>query len=617
MIASSGVKIWISSAILTALVLCSVVPFAARAVYLDEHLYLHLAESAIKNDWRFPQDTPFIFFGTRVDNLAPHTHPPVGEYFLALMLKLFGGFEEIRFRLLWAVFSLIAVLGFYRLARHFTPEPLLVASFFAVAPAFFVLSPTLMMDIPMLAFFLWGLGFYLDNLQGRSIWLLPASICFILSAGTGYTAMVPMACLFVWAATKKRPVRELGFLALAPVAVLAWLVLMKIHFGALPVIGVVRYFASHASFPGNLLPTFSFLGGVSLLPWAFLALVNVPRKPIVVGFSVVTAVLLSFFHRWPTLPSRLWFVTLASSGIGLWIAFAFKAARRDSAGSRPARGFLLLWFPAILFFFLFSAEMVSARYILLSLPPLFLIIFNPIRRAAAVPVLALTLILSVLIAAGDYRFVNSYRDWVSRAIVPLQQQGFRIWSAAESGLRFYLEQRGIQTLDKLDIRPRGGDLIVKQASFAYSLSDQLGSLLVPLARIDLADAYPVRTFVAAAGAGFHDSHFGLVPFSFSRAPLDRLELAQVSPFLRSLPQVVPADFSSVPVWFPGGVLLKQVQPEMKFHVRMPRDARVEYQLEGEGSVELSSECITLRKIGKEPILWKNFRIIPGTWKAAD
>jgi len=610
-------KKWAPHAILTALVICSVVPFAGRAVYLDEHIYLHVAETALEKDWRFPQDTPWIFFGTRYQNLAAHTHPPLGEYVLAIMLKLFGGFDEVRFRLLWAVFPLAAALGFYRLARHFTANPLPIASLFAVCPAFFVLSPTLMMDIPMLAFLLWGLAFYLDSQQGRKIYLFPAALCFTVSAGIGYTALVPIGCLFLWAIARKRPVREFCSIALAPVVLAAWLGVMRSHFGELPAAGMVRYLASHLSFPANVIPTFSFLGGVSLFPWAFVALVDVPRKNILAVSSVLAAFLMSFFHSWPTLYFRMWFVLLASSGIGLLITFVMKAARRESAACPPARAFLLLWFPATYLFFLLSAEMVNARYILLSLPPIFLIAFNRARRAAAVPAVAITMILSVLIAAGDYRFVNSYREWVKGTIDPLQRQGFPIWSATESGLRFYLEQRGIETLDNADMRPKGGDLIVRQASFSYGLSGELAPLLLPLSKVDLVDAYPVRTFVAAAGAGFHDSHFGLVPYTISRAPLDRLELMQVSPFVRSLPQVVPPDYSSVPVWYPGGVLLKQVLPEMKFTVRVPKGARVDYELEGKGSIEISDGCITLRKTGDETAVWKNFRIIPEALDAAN
>lgn len=265
----ADMKSWVPGALLVALVLCSVVPFAARAVYLDEHLYLHIAESAIVNDWRFPQDTQWVFFGTRLDNLAVHTHPPVGEYFLALMLKFLGPFEEIRFRLIWGIFSLVAVLGFHRVARHFTKNPLAVTALFAVSPAFFVISPTLMMDIPMLAFFLLGLGFYLDNLQGRPMRLLPAVICFTLSAGTGYTILVPMGCLFIWAVSKRRPLAELCALAAAPAVLFAWLVAMKVHFGVLPAIGVIEYLVEHFSLLGTLLPIFGFLGGVSLFPGFF------------------------------------------------------------------------------------------------------------------------------------------------------------------------------------------------------------------------------------------------------------------------------------------------------------------------------------------------------------
>jgi hypothetical protein len=55
---------------------------------------------------------------------------------------------------------------------------------------------------------------------------------------------------------------------------------------------------------------------------------------------------------------------------------------------------------------------------------------------------------------------------------------------------------------------------------------------------------------------------------------------------------------------------------MKFHVRIPEDARVEYELEGEGSIEISGECITLRKTGAGTAVWKNLRIVPGSWQAA-
>ena len=67
-----------------------------------------VAQSAIGRDWLFPQDTPWLFFGFRYANLAAQTHLPVGEYYLAVLLKLFGGVNVAAFRAFYAVFPLVA-----------------------------------------------------------------------------------------------------------------------------------------------------------------------------------------------------------------------------------------------------------------------------------------------------------------------------------------------------------------------------------------------------------------------------------------------------------------------------------------------------------------------------
>jgi len=43
-------------------------------------------------------------------------------------------------------------------------------------------------------------------------------------------------------------------------------------------------------------------------------------------------------------------------------------------------------------------------------------------------VLVPTAALSVALAYADFVFVNSYRDWVQKTIIPLQRQGFRVWA---------------------------------------------------------------------------------------------------------------------------------------------------------------------------------------------
>ena len=111
----------------------------------------------------------------------------------------------------------MAVLSFYFLARRFTSEPFFVSVLFAVSPAFFVLAPTLMMDVPMIALLLAGLAFYFRG------WLAVAAVCFTLAVGAGYTAIVPLFCLGVIMLLSRRPWKEIACVSAAPVILLLWL----------------------------------------------------------------------------------------------------------------------------------------------------------------------------------------------------------------------------------------------------------------------------------------------------------------------------------------------------------------------------------------------------------
>lgn len=215
---------WIEIALLTLLVLATVGLFSNRAVFSDENIYLKIARSALTNPL-FPSDAPLLFFGIERPNYAGHTHPPVGEYYLAGIYMVLGRFSEIPFRLLFSPFPIMAVLAFYSLARRFTNEPFFVAALFAVCPAFFVMAPTLMMDVPVVALLLAGLALYFNG------WLIGAAVSFTLAVGTGYTALVPLACLGLIMVLSGRPLKELLCIAAAPAALGVWLAAMTVHFG--------------------------------------------------------------------------------------------------------------------------------------------------------------------------------------------------------------------------------------------------------------------------------------------------------------------------------------------------------------------------------------------------
>ena len=309
----------------------------------------------------FPSDTPSVFFGTPTDDFAAHTHPPVGEYYLAIVDLLLGGAGEIPLRVSFSIFSMMAAIGFYALARRFTESPIGVTLLLVVSPAFFVMSHTIMMDMPMLAFLLVGVALYLHHLDGRPNRLWIAALCFILAVGTGYTALVPVGCVFVWAVYRKRPIRELAAIAAAPAVLFVWLMAMTAHFGRFPLLDTVGFFFDQPrSTFQNLLATFSFLGGVGLFPWTFLYLIRTRDKQIyrVSLAAVGIAILATLPLEWSSLTQRLLFIGLTSSGIAMtataltWL--------RTSSGLAP----ILLWVPTVLTLFIVVGDTIQARYLL-------------------------------------------------------------------------------------------------------------------------------------------------------------------------------------------------------------------------------------------------------------
>jgi hypothetical protein len=270
-----------------------------------------------------------------------------------------------------------------------------------------------------------------------------------------------------------------------------------------------------------------------------------------------------------------------------------------AAGRNQGEAFLMLWMPAVLLFFIVVADMINARYLLLAVAPLYLVLFADSGKRRLIRILIPTAALSLILAYADFIFVNAYRDLVEQSIAPLQRQGFRVWCGAESGLRFYLEQRGIVALSFQDVSPGPGDLIVKHDGlFSYSLSEPVATVLTVLKTFTLNNSLPVRTYSAAAGAGFHDSGAGLVPFAFSRAVLDRVQVAQMSPLM-------PAA-----VWSPAGAIYVQNEPERDFQIKVPSNANIEYELNGDGTVSVSADRIRLIKGLSPVVIWKNFRIVP-------
>ncbi len=133
-------------------------------------------------------------------------NPPLTSYYIALAGGILGWSEAI----LHAAFLLPAVtviVGTFRLARYFCESPMLAALATFFTPVFLISCTTVMCDVPMLAFWIWAVVFWVEGLQQNNARkLLAAAVLLALALVTKYYSicLIPLLCTYSFAA--RRPV---------------------------------------------------------------------------------------------------------------------------------------------------------------------------------------------------------------------------------------------------------------------------------------------------------------------------------------------------------------------------------------------------------------------------
>src|SRR5580700_6125783 len=124
-------------------------PFLHQAIQGDDPYYLYGAEHA-QIDPLHPHSTRYLFQGDLVD-MRGLPHPPLNAWILAALLAALGTVREAPFHFLYILWSLIAALAMWSLARRFCDQPLIATLLFLAVPAFVVNGNSLEADLPFLA----------------------------------------------------------------------------------------------------------------------------------------------------------------------------------------------------------------------------------------------------------------------------------------------------------------------------------------------------------------------------------------------------------------------------------------------------------------------------------
>jgi hypothetical protein len=466
-------------ALVLAVLLLIRLPFLNQAIGGDDPYYLAQAEHT-QIDPLHPSHGTYVFLGDRVD-MRGFPHPPFNAWFLALLLAVTGDIHEVPFHAAYILFSAIAALAMWSLAKRFSPHPLWATLLFLAVPAFVINGNTFESDLPFLAFWMAAVACFV---AGK--WKL-AALAMVLAALSAFQAafLTPILCVYVW--LYRRRDRNAWLLTLAaPATVLVWQLLERWSSGALPVAVAAGYMSSY---------------GLQTLPNKLRSAAALAVHACFMVFPALlpSAVLLSRKRRDPE-----------TAFLAAWIALFFGGA-------------------AVLFF------AGSARYLLPMAAPLALLVSRLRPRWLAVGFGA-QLALSLALATVNYQHWDGYRRF-ARQIRPATA-GHRVYIDGEWGLRFYLEADGGLPLERGQVL-RSGDIVVS-SQLAYPVA--FTAPVATIAEQPIRAWLPLQLIGLEARSGYSTASKGLRPFDISTAPIDIVRAAMVldrHPTLSYLPMNAP------------------------------------------------------------------------------
>jgi 4-amino-4-deoxy-L-arabinose transferase-like glycosyltransferase len=493
--------------ILSLLVICSHVPFLWRPFHIDDRIYWEISRQAAKTPL-YPQDYAPMQEGKGGPDAASHSHPPLISYILAGLRAIGGGEKEPLAHSVFLIFPLFLAAGVYLLALDRIRFPIAAALLSVWNPAVYVLSQSVMTDVPFLALLTFGIALYLFG-ENRGVdlrWF--AALSLTLAAMANYVALAAVPLLLVVQWRRRASIWRLWPVILMPLATVAgWLLLQSVHYRRFILTATVQFLTreGHSKwwlFGQKTLSGVLNLGGLALVLVLF-SLRTWKLKAVWLAIATPGAVMIAALAHWHWLHCILFGAFLASGILALWKGF-----------EKPLDPTLHLW----LLGFLISLPLIyyhgSVRYVLPLLVPVVLLLLRGEgwTRQRIKYCVAATWLHAALIAHADYQFASIYPEIADLAFESYPVQ--RVWTAGEWGFRYYMERQGAKTLSREDQRPGRGDIIVKPyLAMPYLTGYDDDAHLDLLRREFVYLSNPIRILDFESHAGFYSTGWGILPWS--------------------------------------------------------------------------------------------------------
>lgn len=469
-------------------------------------------------------------------------NPPLTSYYIALVGSILG-WSEIALHAAFLLPAAAAIWGTCRLARRFCVHPVLAGLATLFTPVFLVSSTTIMCDVPMLAFWIWALTFWVEGVEeNRFSKLLIAGTLAAFAAITKYYGICVVPLLAAYSVACRHPLRSWAPPLLIPLAAFyGYQFAFAKLYGPFPLLEASQYANSHGtvrfSSANNFLIGLSFSGGC-LAVMLFLSpfLWRKKARFLFLGFAALGAAavvlhpaLLESFrveerHIHTTTRIQLAFWVAAGTAV-LLLAFM-------DLFTRPGAKSLLL-FLWVLGTFVFASYFnwtVNARSVLPIAPALGILIARRLEENFSASVFPVGQISACLVLAAVFSMLVTQADcWMALAV----RQNVRAIQAAYGdnletirfqghwGFQFYMSQMGASPINLADPQVQPGDLVAAP-------SNNYLNLPLPFQHKRLVNVFSqpgppwLATVNEILGGSFYGASLGPLPFVFGQSAPERV-----------------------------------------------------------------------------------------------
>ena len=501
------------------LVLLLRLPFLTQAVQGDDVYYLAGAEHA-QIEPLHPNHARYLFMGDTVD-MRGHPHPPLDAWILGALLAAFGDIYEVPFHLAYTIFSIIAALSMWSLARRFSRRPLLATLLFLAVPAFVVNGNSFESDLPFLAFWMAAIALFIRAIEEDSTLACCAAIAAaILASLAAYQAifLTPVLAMYL-IERKEHRLRWWSVILAAPATLAIWQIYERLTSGSLPAAVLAGYMQSY--------------GLETLLPKLRSAVALTTHSGWVVSpLIVIAAFWRGALWRWIVAGAAAMAALFYDPNPMFWASIACGVLLLTSCWRRGfLGGWVLIFFAGALLVFFAG----SARYLLPIAAPIAILAADTPKTRILAAGFALQMAISLGLAIVNFQHWDGYRQFAAR--VGKTAAGSRIWINGEWGLRYYMEaQGGVPLARNQTIRP--GDLMV---SSALALPLPVNNPMAVVAEREIQSRIPLRLISLDGKSAYSSANRGLRPFEFSTAVIDRVRAGLVIERKVELSSVNPHD----------------------------------------------------------------------------